>query len=140
MPQEGEFAVNGDIALPGLFPRPPLALQIERCNVRQSFVAKHRLDSTPGNFIASHGMWPTIRPVVLKVFVNEVLQEWTLLLGWSTIASLGSFSLLPSQHFLGDRFGDLPDTSGIPLTAGLKIVVSTLPTLVNTHGHVSPQS
>ena len=47
--------------------------------------------------------------------------------------SLGGFRSLPGQHFLGDRFGDLPDTPGIPLTTGLKIIVPTLPTLVNTH-------
>src|SRR4029450_10535344 len=60
MPQEGEFAINGDIALPGLLPVPPIALQIEGGNVRQPLVAEHRLDGTPGNFMTSHGMGTTI--------------------------------------------------------------------------------
>src|SRR5438874_1790036 len=77
--------------------------------------------------------WTSIRPVVLQVFFDEVLKEWTLLLGWSTISSLGSFGLFPGQHFLGNCFGDLPYAPGIALTTGLKIVVPTLPTLIDTH-------
>ena len=73
-----------------------------------------------------------MRPVVLQIFFDEVLEERTRFLGWSAIPFLRGFGSLPGQHFLGDRFGDLPDTPGIPLTTRLKIVVPALATLVNT--------
>jgi hypothetical protein len=70
---------------------------------------------------------PLLGLVILQIFCSLILKERTLLLGWSAIASLGRLSLLSGQHYLGDRFGDLPTTPSIALATGLKIVVPTLP-------------
>jgi len=81
-------------------------------------------------------MGTPIRPIVIEVLLNEILQERTLLLSWRAIASFSRFGLLPGQYLLGNGFGDLPDTPSIPLTTILEIVVPTLPTLVNAHNSI----
>src|SRR4026209_1677523 len=109
MTQEGQFAVDRDVAYPGLFARSPVALQVKGGNLAEPLASQHGLHHTPRNLMTSDGVWPAIRAVVGKVVVDEIVEAWTRLLRGQCIAPLDRFGLLLGQNLFGHRPGYLAD-------------------------------